>query len=35
MFQATGVVTRLEDDQPDREPGFAVQFEEKPDSSKG
>ena len=35
MFQATGVVTRLEDDQPDREPGFAVQFEETPNSSEG
>ena len=31
MFQATGVVTRLEDDQPEREPGFAVKFEDVPD----
>ena len=35
MFQATGAVIRLEDHQPHRDPGFAVQFEEVPDSSEG
>ena len=35
MFQATGVVIRLEDDQPNRDPGFSVQFEEVPESSEG
>ena len=35
MFQATGAVILLEDDQPNRDPGFAVQFEEVPDSSEG
>ena len=33
LFQATGVVVRLENDQPEREPGFAVQFEDTPDFS--
>lgn len=33
MFQATGVVVRLENDQPEGEPGFAVQFEDIPDLS--
>ena len=33
MFQATGVVVRLENDQPEREPGFAVQFEDIPEFS--
>ncbi len=32
-FQANGVVVRLEDDQVEREPGFAVQFENAPDFS--
>ena len=35
MFQATGVVIRLEDGQLNRDPSFAVQFEEVPESSKG
>jgi len=34
MFQATGVVVRLEQDQQEQEPGFAVQFENVPDLSK-
>jgi c-di-GMP-binding flagellar brake protein YcgR len=34
MFQATGVVVRLEKDQAEREPGFAVQFEDVPNLSK-
>ncbi|MEE8348896.1 MAG: PilZ domain-containing protein [Acidobacteriota bacterium] len=32
-FQANGVVVRLEDDQVEREPGFAVKFENAPDIS--
>lgn len=33
MFQATGVVVRLENDQLEQEPGFAVKFEDIPDLS--